>query len=130
MRERRRFNMRPLAWALPKPSKFKCGTFSTMNSSGWSNTSWRLVGIKRNLKSLIVELGRLSTLTKESYWEGLRSSMSFPRPKVPTHEQKRLRRDQSNRKKQTWIFFVLDLPPGQCSPGILRAWDPWCILKI
>ena len=97
MRERRLFNTRSLAQALLEPSKFKCGTFGVMNFTGWSNASWRLVGIKRDLMSL-KELGRLSTLTKESNWEGLRPPTIFLWLKVPTHKQTRLRSDRSNRK--------------------------------
>ena len=81
MKDRRGDKTRSLARASLELSNLRCGTFGAMKSLGWSNTSRRLVGIRRNLKSL-TELGRLKTLTSELNLDGLRSSTSLPRPKV------------------------------------------------
>ena len=92
--------------ALPSsraPSQFKRETFGTMNSSSCSYTSRRLIDNRRALNSL-TKLGRLSTLTSESNWEGLRSSACFPLLRVPTHKQVRLQNQSKAEKGKTQIF--------------------------
>ena len=72
------------------PQAFKMQTRHQQDdtSSCSTNTSWRLEGVIRYLKSL-VELGRLRTLARAPNCVSLRSSTSFPRPKVPTRTRER-----------------------------------------
>ena len=92
MNARKKATLNPLL--MLELSKFRCGIFRSTNSSGWSKTSRRFTGFKRCLKSR-AELRRLKTFTNESNWDELKSSTSFPRPKVlahAIHKQTRLRR--------------------------------------